>query len=216
MSVWCSTWLGALVAAPLARRRVRPSWITLVGLLGGLATSVVAWWCVTRGHAAAAAAVAVVGWQLAYVVDCSDGMVARATGTTSAHGARLDVLTDFAVQAGVVAVCATAVDGTHLCPSWVQAAFAITWTINLFVGTLSRIDGKDGHSLLSDRRSVHNELARLLRDYPFQALVLAVALGWPRRALPVAVVAFAVLHAGFLVASLANEARLGLRDTRGR
>lgn len=214
MSYVLSTRLGAIVAVPMVHRRVRPSWITLMSLACGLVASVVTWFLVTRHHPGIAGIVAVVGWQAAYVFDCTDGMVARATDTTSAHGARLDVLTDFAVQAGLVAVVATAIDGATLAPTWVQAVFAITWTINLFLGVLSKVEGKEGHSLLSQERSLVNEAARLLRDYPFQALALAVTLPWPHTALPVTVAVLTFLHAGFLLASLANEARLGLAATR--
>ncbi len=216
MSYLLSTRLGAIVAVPMVRRRVRPAWVTLMSLGTGLATAVVAWFCVTRGHPLAAGIITLVGWQTAYVFDCTDGIVARATDTTSAHGARMDVLTDFAVQAGVVAVVVTAVDGATATPAWVQAVFAITWTINLFLGVLSKVGGKEGHSLLSQERSLVNDGARLLRDYPFQALALSLAMPWPTTALPAVVVALAVLHGGFLMASLANETRLGLIATRSR
>ena len=214
VSEYASTWLGAAVAVPLARRRVRPSTVTLVALAVGLAASSAAIVAIAHGRPAMAALVALVGWQGAYVLDCTDGTVARATGTASAHGARLDVLCDLAVQSGVVATVVRAVDGARGCPSWLQALFAITWTVNLFVGTLARIDGRAGHSLLSDERTVVNQAARLARDYPFQALVLGVALVRPHGVLPWVVVAFVVLHGGFLLASVVNEARLALAATR--
>ena len=214
VSDYASTWLGAAVAVPLARRRVRPSTVTLVALALGLAASAAAIVAIAHARPVVSAVVALVGWQGAYVLDCADGTVARATRTASAHGARLDVLCDLAVQSGVVATAVRAVDGARLCPSWLQALFAITWTVNLFVGTLARIDGRAGHSLLNDERSVFNQAARLARDYPFQALVLAVALVWPHGALPWVVVAFVVLHGGFLVASIGNEARLAFAATR--
>jgi phosphatidylglycerophosphate synthase len=217
VSEYASTWLGAAVAVPLARRRVRPSTVTLVALAVGLAASALAIVAVAHAHplvSSTVTLVALVGWQGAYVLDCTDGTVARATGTASAHGARLDVLCDLAVQSGVVATVVRAVDGARLCPSWLQALFAITWTVNLFVGTLARIDGRAGHSLLNDERSAFNQAARLARDYPFQALVLALALVRPHGALPWVVVAFVVLHGGFLVASIANEARLAFAATR--
>ena len=214
LSEYVSTRLGAAVAVPLARRRVRPSTVTLVALAVGLAASAAAIVAIAHDRPVVAALVALVGWQGAYVLDCTDGTVARATGTASAHGARLDVLCDLAVQSGVVATVVRAGVGARGCPAWLQALFALTWTVNLFVGTLARIDGRAGHSLLSDERTVVNQAARLARDYPFQALVLGVALLRPHGVLPWIVVAFVVLHGGFLLASVANEARLALAATR--
>ena len=86
MATWCSGLVvsAAVVAAahPVAAERV-PAWP--VGLL------------------------ALVGWQLAYALDCADGQLARVTGQTSPAGARVDVLCDVAAQIALVtALAATA------------------------------------------------------------------------------------------------------------
>ena len=49
---------------------------------------------------------ALVGWQVAYALDCADGQLARVTGRTSAAGARLDVLCDVAAQIALVTALA--------------------------------------------------------------------------------------------------------------
>jgi phosphatidylglycerophosphate synthase len=46
---------------------------------------------------------ALVGWQFAYALDCSDGQLARVTGQSSPAGARVDVLCDVAAQIALVA-----------------------------------------------------------------------------------------------------------------
>src|SRR4029453_10415513 len=75
---------------------------------------------------------ALVGWQLAYALDCSDGQLARVTGPTSPAGGRSDVLCDVAAQIAPVAALGSVAEAqVPDTPAWLIAAFAGTWMVNL-------------------------------------------------------------------------------------
>ncbi|MCB0028780.1 MAG: CDP-alcohol phosphatidyltransferase family protein [Anaerolineales bacterium] len=80
---------------PLARLfvRVPPASLTLVSLLFGLVTAVLAWqqlyWW------------AVLGWSLNRIFDGLDGVVARLSGNQSDFGGYLDIVLDFVIYAAV-------------------------------------------------------------------------------------------------------------------
>jgi phosphatidylglycerophosphate synthase len=92
--VWSSrptlTWLriAHFLAAPLARRRVPPSWVTSVGGVGAVAIGLVA---ALGGRWPLLAAVLVV---IVALLDGIDGAVAEMTGTATAWGRILDQLVD--------------------------------------------------------------------------------------------------------------------------
>lgn len=91
-------WLVAVhaLAAPLARLRVPPDAVTVLGLLVAAAAPVLA----ARGWAAAAAAVVA----LSALVDSLDGAVAVLSGRTSRWGAVLDGIADRISDAAFVGV----------------------------------------------------------------------------------------------------------------
>jgi phosphatidylglycerophosphate synthase len=92
--VWSSrstlAWLrlAHFLAAPLVRRRVRPSWVTSVGGVGAVAIGVVA---ALGGRWALLAAVLVV---VVALLDGLDGAVAEMSGAATAWGRILDQLVD--------------------------------------------------------------------------------------------------------------------------
>ena len=202
-----SNTLGACFAAPAANRGVHPSTVTLASLLVGLASSGVvafgggAWW---------AGLVGLVGWQVAYALDCADGQLARATGKATPYGARLDVLCDLAVQAGVLGAIATlAIRKGHLHPA-VVGAFAALWLVNLFLSTLNKTEGGEGHSLITSS-SLPVKIVKLVRDYgALIAVVGLLATAWPA-GMKWFVVAMTAVNGLFLLASIGREARLSLR-----
>ena len=110
-----SQWLGAVFALVAQRLGLRPTALTITNLVLGLATSVTV--VALAGPVAAGdvpawvvGLLALVGWQVAYALDCADGQLARVTGQGSAAGARVDVLCDVAAQIALVAaLAATAV-----------------------------------------------------------------------------------------------------------
>lgn len=91
---------GASVAKAAVLRGLSPNVLTLLSLAFGLATSV-AVILLFPWSRVAAACVGLIGWQVAYGLDCADGQLARAAKKTSRGGATLDLLADFGVHTGV-------------------------------------------------------------------------------------------------------------------
>ncbi|NES29826.1 CDP-alcohol phosphatidyltransferase [Micromonospora terminaliae] len=209
-----SQWIGAVFALVAQRLGLRPTALTITNLVLGLAASVTVVALaddVAAGSVPAWAVglVALVGWQIAYALDCADGQLARVTGQGSAAGARVDVLCDVAAQIALVtALGATAVAQRPATPVWLIAVFAGTWMVNLVTSVMQA--GPNAASMVTST-SLPVRLAKLVRDYGavifLAGLVLAVA-----PALTVwVIVAFTVVNGGFLLASIAFSARASLR-----
>lgn len=88
-------WPAALLLAALHRLPLTPNGLSLVSLgIGWLACAAFAWW-----PGAVGLWVGFATGQIAYVVDCMDGMHARAAGLRSRAGVALDFLADAIKQA---------------------------------------------------------------------------------------------------------------------
>ena len=206
--------IGARMALAAYRRRLAPTVLTVANL--GLSC------LVSFGVIAAAEPVAdgrmwawpvgllaLVGWQLAYALDCADGQLARVTGQTSAAGARTDVLCDVAAQIALVAaLAATAEAQVAATPAWLLAAFAGTWMVNLVTSVMQ--SGPQAASMVPSR-SLPVRVIKLIRDYgaviTLAAVVLTVAPQWTIWLVGL----FTLLNAGFLAASIAFAGRQSLR-----
>ena len=167
---------GSCVAVWAAQRDLSPNHITLGNLAFGLLASAAALALIRNGLPVAAGVTALVGWQLAYVFDCADGQLARATGTGSTEGALLDVYCDFFVQGGVITV--TAWRGVEILPETIQApAVGIAGVLFLsgpYMATLKSIKGVQAAAQGPGSRLI--ETARLVRDYGLQVAVFAIAI----------------------------------------
>jgi phosphatidylglycerophosphate synthase len=152
---------------------------------------------------------ALLGWQAAYALDCSDGQLARVTGQASAAGGRVDVLCDVAAQIALVAalssVAAAQVPET---PAWLLAAFAGTWMVNLVTSVMQQ--GPQAASMVTST-SLPVRVAKLVRDYgaviALAGVVLTVAPQWTVWL----VAAFTLVNAGFLAASILFTGRTALK-----
>jgi phosphatidylglycerophosphate synthase len=206
--------LGARLALAGHRLGASPTALTIANLVIGLAVSITV---IAMASPVAEGAVpawpvgllALVGWQVAYALDCADGQLARVTGRTSTAGARLDVLCDVAAQIALVtALGATAVAQRPDTPAWLLAAFAGTWMVNLVTSVLQ--SGPQAASMVPSR-SPAVRVVKLIRDYgaviTLAGLVLTVAPAWTVWL----VVAFTLVNGGFLLASIAFSARAALR-----
>src|SRR3954470_12506081 len=206
--------IGARIAVGAHKRGLAPSVLTVFNLgLGCLVSFVV---IATAGPVADGriwawpiGLLALVGWQLAYAFDCSDGQLARVTHQASTAGGRLDVLCDVAVQISLVsALAATAKAQVSDTPAWLLAAFAGTWMVNLVTSVMQ--SGDQAASMVTSR-SLPVRVVKLVRDYGFvialAGLVLTVLPQWT--VLFVAV--FTVVNAVFLAASVVFTARQALR-----
>jgi phosphatidylglycerophosphate synthase len=200
--------LGAATALAASRVGLHPTTLTLANLTIGLAVSAIV---VARASTWSAwiGVLALVGWQLAYVLDCSDGQLARVTRQGSPAGARIDILCDVASQIALVtAVSAVAVERSGA-PIWLAAAFAGTWMVNLVTSVLQ--SGPNGASMVPSR-SLPVRVIKLVRDpgvvFLLAGLVLAIA---PDLTIWYAV-AFTFINGGFLLASIAFTARAAYRQ----
>jgi phosphatidylglycerophosphate synthase len=200
--------LGALIAFAAQRLGLSPTVLTLTNLLLGLATSTVVIALAPRAAAdgvpgAVPGLVALLGWQLAYALDCADGQLARVTGRTSAAGARLDILCDVAAQIGLVAALSATAAAYRSVPAWLIAAFAGTWMVNLVTSVMQ--SGAYGGSMLASR-SLPVRVVKLVRDYGAVILVAALTVLIIPQWTVVVVLAFTAVNGLFLLASIAHTA----------
>jgi phosphatidylglycerophosphate synthase len=152
---------------------------------------------------------ALVGWQVAYALDCSDGQLARVTGQSSAAGARVDVLCDVASQIALVAALSAVAEAqVPETPGWLLAAFAGTWMVNLVTSVMQA--GPSAASMVTST-STPVRLIKLVRDYGavifVAGAVLTVAPQWTIWV----VCLFTLVNAAFLAASIAFAGRESLR-----
>ncbi|MFC4333917.1 CDP-alcohol phosphatidyltransferase family protein [Salininema proteolyticum] len=193
------------------KARLKPTHLTLLSLLIGLGAAVLV---IARLPAAAEGAplwpagiAAFLLWQLAYTLDCSDGQLARVTGTGSAAGARVDILADIAVQTGVVAAISAVAHAYADFPVWVSAAFSALWMTNLVTAVMAK---EDANQSLVSSESLVVRLVKLVRDYSFILVVVGASLVfWPAGMVWV-LAGFGLVNGLFLAASIAAAARAAL------
>ncbi|MFI6823700.1 CDP-alcohol phosphatidyltransferase family protein [Micromonospora sp. NPDC050187] len=209
-----SQWLGAAFALVAQRLGLKPTALTIMNLVLGLAASVTVVALADRVAAGDVPAwvvglVALVGWQVAYALDCADGQLARVTRQGSAAGARVDVLCDVAAQIALVTALGTvAVAQRPSTPVWLVAAFAGTWMVNLVTSVMQA--GPNAASMVTST-SLPVRLAKLVRDYGAVIFVAGLVLTFVPALTFWVVVAFTVVNGGFLLASIAFSARASLR-----
>jgi phosphatidylglycerophosphate synthase len=203
--------LGSWAAAVGIRFGLHPSVVTLASLLLGVAASVVVivgaggaqpWW--------APGWVAFLGWQVAYVLDCADGQIARATGRASEHGARLDVLVDYATHSSIVCSLVAVVAVTSPVPVVLLALAATLWFASTFTAVLKRSDSAVGQSFVHGR----SLLAEAVRTAGDNGAVLFLVGGWllvHPSSVGVPVAALTLLNGCYLLAFLVREARRSMR-----
>ena len=203
--------LGSWVAALGISRGVHPTLITLTDFALALVGSVVviaradqaqSWWV--------PGAMAFVLWQLAYVLDCADGQVARATGKRSDFGARVDVLVDFSVQISILCALVAVISRFAGTSPALLALFATTWLTGMITFLLGRADGNVGHSFTTSNRGLVGVL-KLGRDDGFALFVVSGWLMVAPESVVIPVMVFTLVNIAFLLASIAREAWLSMR-----
>lgn len=205
---------GAALALAGDRLGLAPTALTIANLLLGLAASATV--VALAGPVAAGdvpawlvGLVALVGWQVAYALDCADGQLARVTGRGSAAGARVDVLCDVAAQIALVtALGAVAVAQRPGTPVWLVALFAGTWMVNLVTSVMQA--GPNAASMVTST-SLPVRLVKLVRDYGAVIFAAGLVLTFAPQWTVLVIVAFTVVNGGFLLASIAFSARASLR-----
>ncbi|MEU8000770.1 CDP-alcohol phosphatidyltransferase family protein [Catellatospora sp. NPDC049111] len=199
--------LGAVFALVAARTGLKPTHLTLLNLVIGIAVSVV---LVLRAQDGTAAItplyglLALVGWQVAYSLDCADGQLARVTDQRSPAGARIDILCDVASQILLV----TALVAVARPPLWLGALFAGSWMVNLVTSVLA--SQGDANSMMTST-SLPVRIVKLVRDYGAVIFVAGLVLTVAPALTIWFIAAFTVVNFGFLLASITFTARTALR-----
>ena len=206
--------LGARISVLAHKYRLSPTVLTVANLGVGCLVSfavIAAAGPVADGRIWAwpVGLLALLGWQLAYALDCADGQLARVTGQTSSAGARVDVLCDVAAQIALVsALAATAHAQIPETPAWLLAAFAGTWMVNLVTSVMQ--SGPNSASMVTST-SLPVRLVKLVRDYgaviALAGLVLTVVPQWTIWLVGL----FTLVNAAFLAASIAFSGREALK-----
>jgi phosphatidylglycerophosphate synthase len=207
-------WIGAVFARTGYRLGLAPTALTLVNLVIGLSSSVAVIVLAPRAAAGTVAPwvvglIALVGWQIAYALDCADGQLARLSGRTSVAGARVDVLCDVASQIALVsAVSAVTVAFRPTTPVWLITAFVGTWMVNLVTSVMA--NGPAAASMVPSR-STPVRVVKLVRDpgavMALFGVILTVVPEWTIAPL----IFFTAVNGIFLLASIAFSARAGLK-----
>jgi phosphatidylglycerophosphate synthase len=206
--------LGSYIAAFAQRHKLAPTVLTVANLGLGCAVSfavIALAGPVADGRIWAwpVGLLALLGWQAAYALDCSDGQLARVTRQTSPAGARIDILCDVASQIALVsALAATAKAQVPETPAWLLAAFAGTWMVNLVTSVMQ--SGPQAASMVTST-SLPIRLLKLVRDYgaviALAGVVLTLAPQWTVWVVGL----FTLINAAFLAASIAFAGRQALR-----
>lgn len=155
-----------------ARRDWRPSTVTAAAVAVGVVTSATV---MLLGGGLPAAVVAVVGWQVAYALDCADGQLARVTGRTSQAGAMFDLYGDWLNRVMVLAALFVVVAGRqHGVPAGWLAVLVAGNLAPLFHEALNRLDVGGVLPASRLRRAV-----QVVRDPGVMALLFGIAVGLP-------------------------------------
>lgn len=200
--------LGAILALVARRWGVGPSTISLAALATGALTSGLVFLLIEYSTTLVAALVGFIGWQLAYSLDCADGQLARATGTSSAEGAVLDLLTDFVVQVLVVAVA------THFAFSSAASNLAIPagvllsggWLISPYYGGILSVFSPESRRQAASRW--RSAIAHT-RDYGLHIALLPVAMLVGPLAVRALLIAITILNLGALILGVWKFASVG-------
>jgi phosphatidylglycerophosphate synthase len=205
--------LGTSVAAIGMRLGAHPTYLTLVNLVLGIGGSVLVIVGRSTDQVAPPVVAGVLLWQVAYIFDCADGQLARATGKTSAYGGSVDTFVDVAVQISVVVAVSNVILSRHEGPALLVVLFASAWWLNFVTVLLARGDDQVSHSLIT-RRSALVSAAKLLRDYGFLILVLGAWLLASPGTLLVPVMIVTVTNLVLLAAYIARAVVLSVRAPR--
>ncbi|HVC22044.1 MAG TPA: CDP-alcohol phosphatidyltransferase family protein [Candidatus Dormibacteraeota bacterium] len=199
--------IGALIARAVINTRVTPNHVTVLGLALSVATSIYVS-TLQAPVSPPAVLVVVVGWQLAFSLDCGDGVLARSRRAASPFGAWLDQIADFVGKMAVYTAL-----GIFLARSLRLGGVSAVLVVSLVFGAsiLQQFASSQRSVILGEGGGVHAEPHRWLRlltkvrhlsDYGGALFLSALLLPLPNALLPFLVVE-AVLGAGYVFAQVA-------------
>jgi phosphatidylglycerophosphate synthase len=210
--------IGAWLARAVQHRRVTPNQLSLLGMAASVAGAVAAaigGWDRLEDVSPVQAVLVTVAWQLAYSLDCADGLLARARGTANPFGAWLDQCADFvshvAVSTALVVVVARSIGASS--PAMALTAGLVvganlfmlfaTSQYNSLLGPASTAGNGGSTPSLLTRRPLRVAMgARHLTDYGAFLLLAGLLLPYPRALLAVLVIG-AVAQIGATVGQVA-------------
>jgi len=208
VTVHFSNRLGALIAAAAMRLGWHPTHLSLGSVVAAAAASIPLIALASEAHRFWLPGwFALIGWTLAYALDCADGQLARATGKKSEYGARVDVLADYVAQILIVAALAV-VAAAQSAPTVFIAVMCSLWFFGTLAAVLRRSDVEEGHGLLGTRW--HANLLHTVMDTGFVNLLLGVWMALAPSTILLPASAFTWLNASYLLMSLVRETRLSL------
>ncbi len=200
---------GSLVASVAYRYGIHPSVLTLGNLVLGVGGSAAILAARTEGSFAALFVLGAVLLQIAYICDCADGQLARASGKTSPYGASLDPLVDLVVHISTAIAIGEVMAVRHELPIAVLLLLAGAWSVNVLTCVLEKDDGSI-HSLLRGD-SLLVSLIKLPRDYGLVVLVIGVWLTVAPGTLYIAACAVIAVNLVVLLARIIRESALSMR-----
>jgi phosphatidylglycerophosphate synthase len=198
--------IGAIIALLLLRTSVTPNEVSIAGLVVNVLGAAFVLVAPTPAPVPVVLLVFLT-WQLALSLDCADGQLARARGTSAPFGAWLDQILDFVTHTAVTgSLVLFAVRGLGL--NSVEAATLATLTLsaslvglfasaqrNALLGTLPAMDAR------AHARIRLLLLGRHLTDYGAFLAVWSIGLAWPPLLLASLVLA-AILFAASVIAQV--------------
>lgn len=201
--------LGSWVAAVAIRFHIHPTVVTITDLGLAIVASILV---ITQADHLQSGwvpgLIALLFWQLVYVLDCADGQIARATGKTSSFGARVDILVDFLVQMTVISALMTVLTQRVNLPVALIVFGAIVWPLGILIFILARNDGNKGHSFT--QRGGVVSVVKLIRDNGVRLLTVGLWLFFHPQSIVIPVAAICAANACLLVASIGREAYLSM------
>jgi phosphatidylglycerophosphate synthase len=210
--MWWTLRVSQVLASHLAWRAGRsgfsPNMLSLANAVCGISTSAVVIALYPKSQLAAGIA-ALLGWQLAYCLDCADGQLARSANRTSSLGALLDIGCDYVVQIGVVVALVSIADHSVSSNMAAPAAVVIAggWLIALFFASVGpSIERSVGYEVVRHRLV----LVKQVRDYGLQVCAFPVLMIFGGVAVAVGLAVVAAANFGFLTVRIA-ALKLGAR-----
>lgn len=196
--------VGAFFAVTAVRMGLSANTVSVLSACVGVTTSTL--FVIALPAALPAALIGVIGWQLAYSLDCADGQVARLSGKSSPRGAVLDLLIDFLVHTSVAIAMLNAVS-TEIEGPWreeLSGFFTAAWLMGPYFEALyGQLPKSEGTPEVSPVR----RMIRLVRDYSLHVTVLPLLLLVSPEALLIGLVAVCLPHAIALFVRIGSFAR---------
>lgn len=201
--------LGALLAWIAARAGLKPNTVTSLALLSSLAGAAT-YACLPPGFYAILVCVALT--QLGYALDCADGQLARATGSSSRLGAWLDVYCDYLVILAISVALLQRLLMADSSQEWSLLCillFTFGRVGSLYSSTMARIWRSGEVAATGIQKNWMRKWAVLLIDTPVTLLLICLLRNHPPHLMAFLLISggLHVLHGTYVGVTAATEQR---------